>query len=60
MTFVVVAVEGEQQHVLGTIWADEERKAQTIANDLVRQSGTKSAVELRRTEEQEIPLKLPA
>ena len=57
MTFAVIEVGAGSEKVVGTIWASGESEAQTIASDLLGATDDKAEVELRRSEEREIPMK---
>jgi hypothetical protein len=57
MTFTVVQLGGDTEKVVGTVWADAEAEARTIASDLHGTSGNEQTLDVRRTEERELPLK---
>ena len=57
MTFTVIESGSGSERVVGTIWANAEAEAQSIASDLLQvREGDK--VVLRRAAEREIPMKL--
>lgn len=59
MTFSVLLVKDDQPRVVGTIFTDDEAKAQSMAPALCNcQSGEQ--VRVRRTEDREIPLRWPS
>ena len=57
MTFVVLSKSDDKETVIGTIWADAEPQAQSIATDLCCTDPTRPVI-VRRAEEREIPLRL--
>ena len=57
MTFAVTVMEHDKPKKLGTIWADEEGQAHTLARELF--GGEDGQVVVKRAEEREIPLTLP-
>lgn len=56
MTFSVLVMNDHKPRVVGTLWADDEAKAKTIAPMLY--SGEAQVVEVCRTEDREIPFRL--
>jgi hypothetical protein len=56
MTFTVIESGGGSERVIGTIWANAESEAQTIAADLIHVPENEQLV-LRRAEERELPMK---
>jgi hypothetical protein len=57
MTFSVMLINDNQRQVVGTLWTDDEAKAQALVPELCRGSG-QDQVFLCRTESREIPLRL--
>ena len=58
MTFSVLSVTGNRETVIGTIWADAESEAQSIASNLCAAEDQRQVV-VRKSEERELPLRLP-
>lgn len=56
MTFSVLLVKDDQPRVVGTIFTDDEAKAQSIAPALCT-CGNGEQLRIRRTEDREIPLR---
>ena len=56
MTFTVVQIGGGSEKVLGTVWANAEAEAHSIATDLHHTSENEEKLVVRRTEERELPL----
>ena len=58
MTFKIVSVNEASEQVVGTVWADAEAQAQTLASSLF--PALERAVRVRRTEDREIPMRVAA
>lgn len=58
MTFSVLLVKDDQPRVVGTIFTDDEAKAQSMVPALCS-CQTGEHVRIRRTEDREIPLRWP-
>jgi hypothetical protein len=59
MTFSVIAVQDKREKVVGTIWAEGEAQARLVASNVYpAQLGTDS-IQIRPTEQRELPLRLP-
>jgi hypothetical protein len=56
MTFSVLLVTDRERRVVGTLWADDESKAKTLAPMLYGCDG--DSVQICRTDDREIPLRL--
>jgi hypothetical protein len=57
MTFSVMLINENQQQVVGTLWTDDEAKAQSLVPELCQGSG-KDKLCVCRTESREIPFRL--
>jgi hypothetical protein len=57
MTFSVMLINDNQRQVVGTLWTDDEARAQSLVPELCQGSG-EDQVFLCRTESREIPLRL--
>jgi len=58
MTFKVVSVGEAQEQVVGTVWADAQSQAETLALSLF--GATERSVRVRRAEDCEIPMRVAA
>jgi hypothetical protein len=58
MTFKVVSVSGATERVVGTVWADAESLAESLAASLF--AASERAVRVSRTEDREIPMRVAA
>ena len=58
MTFKVVSVNEASEQVVGTVWADAQAQAETLAASLFAVS--ERAVRVSPTEDREIPMRVAA
>lgn len=55
MTFSIIERESDRQRVIGTLWADDERRAEALASAFFPAVAQNLVV--RRTEDSEIPMR---
>jgi len=58
MTFAVMAVKDDQRRVVGTLWTDDEARAQSLAPELCICSDGEF-IKVLRLDDREIPFRLP-
>ena len=58
MTFKVVSINEASERVVGTVWADAEPQAEVLAASLF--AASERAVQIRRTDDREIPMRVAA
>ena len=58
MTFTVVSINEASERVVATVWADAEPQAEALAASLF--SASERAVQVRRTDDREIPMRVAA
>jgi hypothetical protein len=57
MTYAVISQQNNQNLVVGTLWANHDHEAQSIANSFANAKQTQSLT-VRRIEPRELPLKI--
>jgi hypothetical protein len=57
MTYAVISQQDNRDHVIGTLWANADHDAQSIASSFAGR-GKDADVTVRRIEPRELPLKI--
>jgi hypothetical protein len=59
MTFSVIAVQDKRERVVGTIWAEGEAQARLVASNVYPAQQSAESIQIRPTDQREVPLRLP-
>lgn len=58
MTFKVVSLNGAQEQVVATVWAEAQSQAEALASSMF--ASTERSVRVKRVEDCEIPMRVAA